>query len=94
MLDKGRILPSRLLVREIKQSEKTESGLIYKPVDIVKQRTHVGEVVLVGEHLPALNHGIQIGDKVLHSPNGFVTVEIDNESFRLLNAQDVLFIYR
>jgi len=92
MIEKGRILPGRILVKEIKEPEKT--GLIYKPVEVMKQRTHVGEVVLVGDHLPALDHGIQIGDKVLHSPNGFVTVDIEGEVFRLLNAHDVLFIYR
>ena len=94
MIDEGRVLPGRLLVREIKETEKTESGLIYKPVDIVKQRTCKGEVVVVGKQLPSLDHGIQVGDKVLHPPNGFVTVDIDNEPLRLLNAQDILFVYR
>ena len=94
MIEKGRILPGRLLVKEIKESEKTDSGLIFKPVAVVKQRTHVGEVVLVGDQLPVLDHKIQIGDKVLHSPNAFATVDIEGDSYRLLNAQDVLFIWR
>ena len=80
MIEKGRILPGRLLLREIKEDEKTESGLIYKPVAVVKQRTHVSEVVLVGDQLPYLDHKIQIGDRILHSPNSFTNVNIDGET--------------
>ena len=93
-IDKGRILPGRLLMREIPQEEKTESGLIYKPIAVVKQRTFVSEVVLVGDQLPSLDHKIQVGDKILHSPNCFTSVEIEGESFRLMDAQQALFIYK
>ena len=94
MIEKGRILPGRLLMREIPQDEKTESGLIYKPVAVVKQRTHVGQVVLVGDQLPTLNHGIQVNDFVLHSPNSFTNVTIEGTEYRLMDAQQVLFIYK
>jgi co-chaperonin GroES (HSP10) len=93
-LEKGRILPGRLLMREIPESEKTESGLIFKPSLIVKQRTHVGEVVLVGDQLPTLDHNIQVGDRILHSPNAFTNVTIDNVEYRLMDAQQALFIYK
>ena len=93
MLEKGRILPGRLLMKEIKEDEKTESGLIYKPIAVVKQRTFVSEVVLVGDQLPTLDHKIQVGNKVLHSPNSFTNVDIEGEPFRLMDAQQALFVY-
>jgi len=91
-LEEGRILPGRLLLKEIPESDKTASGLLYKPVDIVKKKTFVSEVVMVGDPLPSLDHKIEVGNRVLHSPNGFVSLEIEGENFRLMNAADVLFI--
>jgi len=93
MLEKGRILPGKILVRPIKEEEKTASGLIYKPVDVVKKKSFAGEVVLVGQDLPNFPMVVKIGDTILHSPNAFATVEIDNEDFRLLNQGDVLFMW-
>jgi co-chaperonin GroES (HSP10) len=93
-LEKGRILPGRLLLKEVIESEKTESGLIFKPVAVVKQKTHVGQVVLVGEPLPTLKHGIVEGDFILHSPNSFTNVTIDGVELRLMDAQQALFIYK
>ena len=94
MIDKGRILPGKVLVKPIQESEKTESGLIYKPVDVVKQRTFVGKVVLVGDDLPTMKMVVAPGDSILHSPHSFAGVEIDGENYRLLNLQDILFIWR
>lgn len=93
-LEKGRILPGRLLLKEIPEDEKTSSGLLYKPVDVVKKKTFVSEVVMVGDPLPSLDHKICAGDRVLHSPNGFVSLELEGENYRLMNAADVLFIYK
>jgi len=81
-------------MREIPQEEKTESGLIYKPVAVVKQRTFLSEVVLVGDPLPNLEHKIQVGDKILHSPNSFTNVDIEGDAYRLMDAQQALFIYK
>lgn len=94
MIDQGRILPLKVLVREVKESEKTESGLIIKPVDVIKKRTHVGEVVLVGEGTAEIPMTVNVGDKILHSPHSFVGVDIDGEELRLVNYQDILFIWR
>lgn len=92
MIESGRILPGKLLLKPIKEEEK--QGLIFKPVDVMKVKTHAGEVVIVGDPLPTLDSKIQVADKVLHSPHSFVEVEIDGEQYRLLNIQDVLFIYK
>lgn len=93
-LESGRILPGRLLLKDVPQSEKTESGLIYKPTAVVKQRTFISEVVLVGKQLPSLDHEIKIGDKILHSPNSFTNVDIDGEPYRLMPAEQSLYIYK
>lgn len=94
MIESGRILPLKVLVKEIKESDKTESGLIIKPVDVMRKKTHAGEVVLVGEGTPDIPMTIQAGDKVLHSPHSFVAVEIDGQDYRLVNYQDILFYWR
>jgi len=92
MLDKGRILPFKVLVKEIKQPER--KGSIIIPTEVIRFPTIAGEVVLAGEPLPHMEEPIKIGDKVLHSPHAFVGVEIEGESYRLLNQADVLYIWK
>ena len=94
MIESGRILPLKVLVKEIKEADKTESGLIIIPIDVMRKKTHAGEVVLVGEGTSDIPMTIKPGDKILHSPHSFVAVEIGTEEFRLVNYQDILFIWR
>jgi len=92
ILNSGKILPGKVLVREIKEKEKTASGIVI-PVDVVRKKTYAGEVVIVGDPHPNLHVDIKVGDKILHSPHAFVGVEIDGEEYRLLNISDILFIW-
>ena len=91
MLEKGRILPGKVLVRPIKEEEK--QGLIYKPVDVIKVKTYAGEVVMVSEPLANLPVVLSVGDRIFHSPHSFVSVTVDNEELRLLNQNEILFIW-
>ena len=91
MLEKGRILPGKILIKEVKEKEKTTSGIIIAPT--VKPKTYVGEVVLVGEDTPAIKMVVKEGNKVLHSPHAFAAVDIEGTEYRLLNQSDVLFIW-
>ena len=90
-LEKGRILPGKCLIRPIKEEEK--QGLIYKPVDVIKAKTYAGEIVMVSEPLANLPVVLSIGDRILHSPHSFVSVTVDNEELRLLNQNEILFIW-
>lgn len=94
MTETGRILPLKILVREVKPPEKVGS-IILAP--LARQTTITGEVVLIGD-IPQTGQfkdfKLGKGDKILHGPNSFVEVEIEGEKLRLLNIQDVLFIWR
>jgi co-chaperonin GroES (HSP10) len=93
MLDKGRILDGRLLLRPVKEEEKTASGLIYK-APIVKPKNFTGEVVLVGNPLLNSRTQVNVGDFVLMPPHAKVELEVNNETFFLVRQEDVLFIWR
>ena len=91
----GKILPLLSLVKEIKPEEKTESGLIFKPVAVMQKSNISGEVVLVGSSTPTEEMHIKIGDKILFSPHAFrkfVHPE-DNQEYLLVHQKDVMLIY-
>ena len=92
MIDKGRILPSKVLVKPIEQE--TKKGSIIIPTNVIKAKTFAGTVVITGEGTEALPRVVEVGDKILHSPHSFVSVEIEDVEYRLLNFQDILFIWR
>jgi co-chaperonin GroES (HSP10) len=93
MLDKGRLLPLKVLVREIKPPEK--KGSIIIAVDVTRFPTISGEVVLLGALAGNLKDTqIDVGDKILFSPHVFVRVTIEDEEYLLLNLQDVLYIWK
>ena len=92
MLEKGRILDGRLLLRPVKEPETTASGLIYK-APIAKPKNFTGEVVLVAPPLANSRVQVEVGNFVLMPPHAKVEVEIDNEPYFLVRQDDVLFIY-
>ncbi len=91
-LESGRILPGRILVRPLEERKQTSSG-IYIPTDVIKPKTYAAKVLIVGESLPLMQMVVKKDDYILHSPNAFVSVTIEGEDLRLLNQQDVLFIW-
>lgn len=91
-LESGMILPGKVLVKPIKQEEK--KGSIFIPNEVLKPKTHAGEVVLTGEGTANMPMVVVKGDKVLHPPHAFVTVEIEDTEYRLLNQGDILFIWK
>jgi co-chaperonin GroES (HSP10) len=91
MIESGRILPGKVLVKEIPPVEKV--GSIFVP-NVTKATTVVGEVVIVSKPLPNLDPEITIGDRILHGPHSYVNVEIEGNPYRLVNVQDILYIYK
>ena len=91
MLSAGHILPLKVLVKEIPKPEKTAGGIILAPT--AKIPTILSEVILTGEGTNSMQMYVKKGDKILHSPHSFVPVEIDGTDYRLLNQQDILYIF-
>ena len=92
MLEKGRILDGRILLKAVKEPETTPSGLIYK-APIAKAKNFTGEVVLVAPPLANSRTQVEVGNFVLMPPHSKVEVEIDNEVYFLVRQDDILFIY-
>lgn len=92
MIESGRILPGKILVKPIEEKKQTNTGIII-PTEVIKPKTYAGEVVLVSTD-PSKEQIVFVGDKILHPPHAFVNVTIDGEDLRLLNQTDILFIWR
>jgi co-chaperonin GroES (HSP10) len=91
----GNILPLLSLVKEITPEEKTESGLIIKPVNVMAKSNISGEVVLVGGSTPTEEMHIKVGHKILFSPNAFrkFVHPDDNKEYLLVHQKDVMLFY-
>ena len=92
MLEKGRILDGRVLLKPVKEPETTASGLIYR-APIAKAKNFTGEVVLVAPPLANSRVQVEVGNFVLMPPHAKVEVEIENETFFLVRQDDILFIW-
>jgi len=94
MLESGDVLPLKVLLKEVKPPEKIGSIIV---VPQAKQPTIVGEIVKLGD-IPQTtiykDLKIDVGYKVLHSPHSFVEVVVDDEKYRLVNIQDILFLWK
>jgi chaperonin GroES len=93
---KIRPLQDRVIVRRVKEEEKTKGGL-YIP-DTAKEKPQQGKVLAVGagrwsddegKHFPL---DIKVDDTVLYSKYGGTEVTIDGEDLLILSSRDVLAI--
>jgi chaperonin GroES len=82
-----RMTADRLLVRRPAEGERsTKTGLLIPATAAsVNKRCIWSEVVAVGPNVRA----IEIGDNVLHLPEGGLEVEVRGEEFILLRERDV-----
>jgi co-chaperonin GroES (HSP10) len=92
MIEKGRILPGKVLVKPLKQDDK--KGSIIIPSDVIKPKTYAGELVVIGDPLPTFKVELSVGEKILYPPHAFAKVEIDGVELNLLNVTDILFIWK
>ena len=91
-LESGRILPTKILVREFEKKETlVGAGLLYKPAT-VKEPMIRGEVVLTGSGTPQVEMSVRVGEQILFSPHVFQKVLIDNFTYFILDVRDCLFI--
>ena len=93
-----RINGARVLVKEIKLSEETQSGIIMPGRD--KQTTNKGIVIQVGDGAMLENGtkvpvGVSIGETVVYSSFSGSPVKVnstDEENYLILNERDILCI--
>ena len=89
----GKVLPLKVLVREIKPDERvTKTGIII-PEKIRTTPTNMGKVVMVGERTPDVQMVVNVGDTVLFTRMSGVRLQYQEEEFILLNQAEVLFMF-
>ncbi len=88
-----RPLDDRLLVKRLKEEERTKGGIIIP--DTAKEKPIEGEVIAVGNG-KVLDDGsvrpleVKKGDRVLFSKYGGTEVKIDGQEHLILRESDVL----
>jgi len=80
-------LGERIVVKPIKQEEKTEGG-IYLPETASKEKPQRGDVIAVGADFK----GVKKGDKVIFAKYGGTEIKVDDEEYLVLGEDDVLAI--
>jgi chaperonin GroES len=93
---KIRPLSDRLVVRRLKEEEKTKGGIIIP--DTAKEKPLEGEVVAVGNGKVLKNGKVQplevkAGDKVLFGKYSGTEVKVQGEELVLLSEDDVLAVF-
>jgi chaperonin GroES len=88
----GRILPTKVLVKEIKSTEekKTQSGIIM--VSTQRNVPTKGEVLLTGEGTSYLPMTVKEGDTVLFTPLSGQRFTLNDEEVILLDHATLLYI--
>ena len=90
---KIRPLQDRILVRRVKEEEKTKGGIIIP--DTAKEKPQEGEVIAVGNG-KILETGkvqpldVKAGDRILFSKYAGSEIKIDGEEYTIMREEDVL----
>ncbi len=92
---KIRPLNDRLLVKRLKEEEKTAGGIIIP--DSAKEKPAEGEVIAVGpgktnDKGERVALQVKSGDRVLFSKYGGTDVKLDGEDFLIMREDDILGI--
>lgn len=90
-----RVIGSRLIVKEEKNSNKTTAGIVVKGKD--KEPTYRGEVIAVGngallENGTRVPMEVNVGDKILYAAFSGSPISVDGTEYIILNERDLLCI--
>ena len=85
---KVRPLGNRLLIKPIKEEEKTEGGIVLP--DSAKEKPMKAEVVAVGDGEDVKDMDLKVGDKVIYSKYSGTEIKIDDEEYIIIDAEDIL----
>ena len=83
---KIRPLGDRILVKRIKEEDKTKGGIIIP--DTAKEKPQSGKVEAVGDDVKSL----KVGDKILFDRYSGSKINIDNVEYLIVKEEDVLGI--
>lgn len=95
-LQKGYILPGKVVVREVKKKEKVSSGGIIIPDVQKRQPQSEGIVVLVGDGTPKEKMEVEIGQTVIFPPMSgqkFYVDEVGEEEYLLIPQSSIIWRY-
>ncbi len=79
-------LGERLLIKPIKEEEKTEGGIVLP--DSAKEKPMKAEVIAVGDKVDEID--LVPGDKVIYSKYSGTEIKIDDEEYIIIDAEDIL----
>lgn len=87
-------LGGRVLVKLLKKEDVTKSGIVL-PDTMDKEKKAEGEVIAVGpgktlENGSVSQMPVKVGDKILVKSWGGDEVKIDNEEYKIFDAEDIL----
>lgn len=90
---KIRPLHDRIIVKRIKEEEKTKGGIIIP--ETAKEKPSEGEIVAVGkgkvlENGTVLPLDVKVGNRVLFSRYGGTEVKIEGEEHLIMREDDIL----
>lgn len=90
---KIRPLQDRIIVKRIKEEEKTKGGIIIP--ETAKEKPSEGEIVAVGkgkvlENGTVLPLDVKVGNRVLFSRYGGTEVKIEGEEHLIMREDDIL----
>jgi chaperonin GroES len=94
-MDKIRPLGDRILVKRIKEEEKTKGGIIIP--DTAKEKPQEGKVVAVGkgkktEEGKVIPLDVKAGDKVLFGKYSGSEIKLEGEDLLIMREDDILGI--
>ena len=94
---KIRPLGDRILVRRIKEEEKTKGGIIIP--DTAKEKPQEGLVVACGkgkttEDGKVLAMDVKVGDKILYGKYSGSEIKLEDKEFLIMHQDDVLGILK
>jgi len=94
-MDKIRPLGDRILVKRIKEEEKTKGGIIIP--DTAKEKPQEGKVVAVGkgkktEEGKVITLDVKAGDRILFGKYSGSEIKLEGEEHLILREDDILGI--
>ncbi|MBF0371564.1 MAG: co-chaperone GroES [Magnetococcales bacterium] len=94
---KFRPLHDRVVIKRIKEEEKTASGILIP--DTAKEKPVEGEVIAIGKGAVGDDGSIRtmdvkVGDRVLFAKYGGTEVKIDDEKLLIMRESDILGVIK
>jgi chaperonin GroES len=85
--DMKKVIPleDRVLVKVIKEEEKTPTGIILP--DVAKEKPQIAEVIEVGEDETIK---VKKGDKIIFAKYSGTEIKVDGEDYLILSKADIL----